>query len=97
MEAKARKRDVLVDATTRFAFYDERIPPDVYNGPLFEKWRREAERTNPHLLFMVKNDLMLHGAEEITAEQYPDAIETAGMKLPLEYKLAPAMRMMALM
>jgi len=26
-----------------FEFYDALIPPDIYNGAAFEKWRREAE------------------------------------------------------
>src|SRR5439155_1838195 len=43
IEAKRRRRDVLVDPAMIFAFYDRHIPAGVFNGPLFEKWRRQAE------------------------------------------------------
>ncbi len=52
LESKGRRRDLLADAKARFAFYDQRIPEGIHNGPLFEKWRREAEGKNPQLLFM---------------------------------------------
>ena len=88
-EAKARRRDVLVDEEARFRFYDARIPQRVYDGFEFEKWRRQAERHNERLLFMQRSDLMLHGAEGVTAELYPDALNIEGVTVPLQYRYDP--------
>ena len=89
IEAKARRRDVLVDEEARFRFFDARIPQRVYDGHEFEKWRRQAEKHNPKLLFMQRYDLMLHGAEGVTAELYPDEITVEGVKLALQYRFDP--------
>jgi ATP-dependent helicase HrpA len=90
LEAKLRTRDVLVDEQVRYDYYDSRIPADVYNVPLFEKWRKQAERDDPKLLLMTRRDLMLHGAEDATAERFPDSLEINGQRFPLAYKLDSA-------
>ena len=89
LEAKARRRDVLVGDEARFNFYDARVPQRVYNGHEFEKWRRQAEKHNPALLFMQRSDLMLHDAAGVTAELYPDELTVSGARLPLEYRYDP--------
>ena len=89
IEAKARRHDVLVDEEARVRFYEARIPQRVYNGHEFEKWRRQAERHNERLLYMSRADLMLHGAEGVTAELYPDAVTVEGVKLALQYRYDP--------
>ena len=89
LEAKARRRDILVDAKTRFAFYDARIPAGIHNGYLFERWRRQAERNNRRLLFMTPQDLMRRSAEEISETQFPAMLVMDGMKLPLQYRFDP--------
>jgi ATP-dependent helicase HrpA len=90
LEAKLRTRDVLVDEQVRYDFYDARIPADIYNVPLFEKWRKQAERDDPKLLHMTRRDLMLHGAEDATAERFPDSLEINGQRFALSYKLDSA-------
>lgn len=89
LEAKSRSRDVLVSDQARFDFYDARIPAGIYNGPLFEKWRRGIERHNPKVLFMTRRDLMMHAAAHVTAEQFPDSMTVQNIRLPLEYHLEP--------
>ncbi len=87
LEAKLRTRDVLVDAQIRYDFYDKRVPAGIYNLPLFEKWRKQAERDDPKLLLMTRKDLMLHGAEDATKERFPDFLLINGESFPLSYKL----------
>ena len=89
IEAKARRRDVLVDEERRVKFYDALVPQRVYNGHEFEKWRRQAEKQRPKLLFMQRSDLMLHNAEGVTAELYPDVLNVEGVKVALEYRFDP--------
>src|SRR5687767_4650519 len=70
LEAKSRTRDVLVDEQVRFDFYDARVPAAIHNAPAFDKWRREAERHNPRILFMTRRDLMRHAANDVTAQLF---------------------------
>lgn len=86
MEAKARRKDMLADEQQRFKFFDPRIPQGIFNGPLFDKWRREAEKGNPKLLFMSPADLLAPGAEPAPANLYPESIALEGMTLALEYR-----------
>lgn len=89
LEAKSRRRDVLVDEELRVAFYAARIPADVYSGAGFERWRGKAERADPKLLFMRREDLMQHAAAAVTGTEFPDRVRVAGMELPLEYHFEP--------
>src|SRR5205085_9646620 len=51
LEHKARRPDILVDEELIHAFYEERVPPHVYNAAAFEQWRVGAERDNKRLLY----------------------------------------------
>jgi ATP-dependent helicase HrpA len=89
LEAKARKRDVLVSEEAIYAFYDERVPADIVNGAGFEAWRTEIERTEPERLLLTREYLMRHAASDITEVQYPDALELGGVRLKLTYRFEP--------
>src|SRR5262249_20106130 len=62
-----------------------------YNGPLFEQWRREAEKENPQLLFMQLADALKSDASDITPERFPDVMRLGSMELPLSYRFEPGM------
>lgn len=89
LEHKTRRQDVLVDDEAIYAFYAARIPADVCSTASFERWRRDAERAQPRLLFMSREELMRHGAAAVTEEQFPEYLEMAGVRLPLKYRFAP--------
>ena len=89
LESKVRKRDLLADIKERYDFFDRRIPQGIYNGPLFEKWRKKAERNEPELLFMNKSHLLVQSVDHITADLYPDQIQSGEMTLPLDYRFDP--------
>ena len=74
LEHKARRQDVLVDEHQLLAFYDAKIPADIFNAASFEKWREGAEKLNPKLLYLTRDDLMRHGADAITAVQFPETL-----------------------
>ena len=90
LEHKARRQDVLVDEHQLFAFYDAKIPADIYNAASFEKWRVEAEKLNPKLLYLTRGDLMRHGADAITAVQFPEKMTLDGIEIPLKYRFEPS-------
>ncbi|MBE2168632.1 MULTISPECIES: ATP-dependent RNA helicase HrpA [unclassified Cobetia] len=89
LEDRARKRDILVDEETLFAFYAERIPEGIYNGRSFDKWRKEAERDNPDVLHLNLDDLMARDAEEVTVARYPEQLHHNSVAYPLSYHFAP--------
>jgi ATP-dependent helicase HrpA len=89
LEHKARRQDVLVDEHVLFAFYDSRVAQGIVNGAGFEKWREEAEKGNPRLLYLTKDDLMRHGAAGVTEAQFPETFELDGVTVPLKYRFEP--------
>lgn len=89
LENKARRRDILVDEQALFDFYDQHIPGDICNRVSFLKWYKEQKRHNKRFLFMRKEDLMQHGATEITADNYPDVWMQGNLVLPLQYNFEP--------
>jgi ATP-dependent helicase HrpA len=89
LEHKARRQDVLVDEHTIFAFYDAVIPVGMHNGAAFERWRRDAERDNPRLLYLTREYLMRHAAAAVTEEQFPQTLDVGGAKLALSYRFDP--------
>ena len=89
LEHKARRQDVLVDEHQLFSFYDAKIPADIVNAASFEKWRTEAEKLNPKLLYLTRDDLMRHGADAITAVQFPEKILLDHVETPLKYRFEP--------
>ncbi|WP_346799220.1 ATP-dependent RNA helicase HrpA [Halomonas sp. Bachu 37] len=89
LEDRARRRDILVDEETLFAFYDERIPEGIVNGKGFEHWRKEAERHQPDLLKFDRAALQARDAQDITEQQYPEHITLGGVVYPLHYHFSP--------
>ncbi|HEX6006654.1 MAG TPA: ATP-dependent RNA helicase HrpA, partial [Burkholderiales bacterium] len=89
LEHKARRRDVLVDEATIFAFYDAIVPADIVNGAGFEKWRRGAEEKNPRLLFLTRDYLMRHAASDVTEAQFPECVRVDSADLKLRYRFEP--------
>ncbi|WP_301911681.1 DUF3418 domain-containing protein [Neisseria viridiae] len=55
----------------------------------FEAWLKTAERDNPRLLFLSRDDLMQHAATHITEEQFPKFWQTADGKFKLSYRFEP--------
>lgn len=89
LEHKARRQDVLVDEHKLFAFYDAKVPADIFQAASFEKWRETAEKANPRLLYLTRDDLMRHGADAITAVQFPENISIDGVDVQLKYRFEP--------
>ena len=89
IENKTRRPDVLVDDETIYAFYDKILDASVVGGSTFEKWRRVAEKENPKVLFMKRDDLMRHDASGVTVQWYPKTYRAAGIEMALTYHFEP--------
>lgn len=89
LEAKARRRDILADEETLFAYYAARLPADIYQTASFEKWYERERAQNPDLLIMREEDVLAREASEVTAAQYPDKLRLGELDLPLSYHFEP--------
>jgi ATP-dependent helicase HrpA len=85
LQQKTRRRDLLAEIQQRFGFYNSRIPEGIYNTPLFEKWRKQAEQDNPQLLFMKLSDIARPEVSEIQSTDFPDEISLGNLKIELTY------------
>ncbi|MEH2921494.1 ATP-dependent RNA helicase HrpA [Samsonia erythrinae] len=89
LEHKSRRRDILVDDETLFAFYDERLPHDIISSRHFDKWWKTASRGNGDLLNFEKSMLIKDGAEQVSALDYPNFWHQGSLKLRLSYQFEP--------
>ena len=89
LEAKTRRRDLMVDSATQFAFYDARLPAEVVDQRSFEQWRGDAERRDRRLLHMRPEDLMAVDPQAAEGGQFPDFMDAGEVELPLTYRFDP--------
>ena len=90
LEHKARRQDVLVDDEAIAAFYERRIPAGVHSLATFERWREDAERSDPRALYLTREALMRHAAlARDRRRSFRRTIALAGNALPLRYRFAP--------
>ncbi|NDL62356.1 ATP-dependent RNA helicase HrpA [Acerihabitans arboris] len=89
LEHKSRRRDILVDDETLFAFYDRRVGGDVVSARHFDTWWREEAKQDPDRLNFEKNMLIKQGADEISALDYPNVWHQGNLKLKLSYQFEP--------
>ena len=89
LEAKSRRRDILVDDEIIYLFYDERLPEKVCGLNHFESWRKKAEQIQSDILLLPKNLLMQHGAYHISENAFPNSLIINGDIYPLFYHFDP--------
>lgn len=83
-----RRRDLLVDDASIAAFYDARIPADIVSVAHFDRWWRDARRTEPGLLDLSISDLVMPELNDAT-EDYPEHWSTAAGELDIDYAFDP--------
>lgn len=86
LEAKLRRRDVLVDEQAMTDFYLQRLPEQVHSVATLEKWLRGHPAD---ALLMSRADLMRRDVPEVAASTHPDSLGLAGNELPLDYVFEP--------
>lgn len=88
VEERERRRDILVGDEAVFAFYDARIPRDVFDVRSFETWWREASEATPRLLEMTEADL-LDDASRADERDFPTRWHQGDQTLSLAYRFEP--------
>ncbi|MCG8707884.1 ATP-dependent RNA helicase HrpA [Brenneria sp. 4F2] len=89
LENKSRRRDILVDDETLFAFYDRRLPHDIISARHFDKWWKTASHEDADLLNFEKSMLIKDGADNVSALDYPNFWHQDSLKLRLSYQFEP--------
>ncbi|HYM36162.1 MAG TPA: ATP-dependent RNA helicase HrpA, partial [Steroidobacteraceae bacterium] len=98
MEAKIRRRDILVDEHAQCTFYLERIPEHVNSVAAMEKWLKEKSRSaksnssrenETRSLLMTLSDLARRATTEISPERFPDTVSIGDNELALTYRFEP--------
>jgi ATP-dependent helicase HrpA len=89
LEARMRRRDILVDDETLFEFYDARIGKDVVSERHFDKWWKEARQQDPALLDFDQSLLISEDADALDDSAYPKTWLHKGFELPLSYEFHP--------
>lgn len=89
LEARMRRRDILVDDETLFEFYDARIGKDVVSERHFDKWWKEARQQDPTLLDFDQSLLISEDADALDDSAYPKTWLHKGFELPLSYEFHP--------
>lgn len=89
LEAKARRRDILADEETLYAFYEARLPAEIHQTATFDSWYRTQSQKDPNLLIMREEDVLAREASEVTAAQYPDTLQFGDLRLSLTYHFEP--------
>ncbi len=89
LEARMRRRDILVDDETLFEFYDARIGKEVVSERHFDKWWKEARQQDPTLLDFDQSLLISEDAAALDDSAYPKTLLHKGFELPLSYEFHP--------
>ncbi|MCU1549280.1 MAG: ATP-dependent helicase HrpA [Arthrobacter sp.] len=89
LEARMRRRDILVDDETLFEFYDARIGTEVVSERHFDKWWKEARQQDPSLLDFDQSLLISEDADALDDSAYPKTWLHKGFELPLSYEFHP--------
>ena len=89
LEARVRRRDIVVEESVIYQFFDERLPADIVNLVAFEQWRKKAEQGNPQLLCMGRELLVQRALNDSIEAQFPDHIQWQGVQYSLHYHFEP--------
>ncbi|MEV0291498.1 MULTISPECIES: ATP-dependent RNA helicase HrpA [unclassified Kribbella] len=88
LEERTRRRDLLVDDETLFAFYDERIGSEVVTGRHFDTWWKKARQRDADLLDFERSLVVREGAE-VREDEFPLTWTRNGMTFDLTYAFEP--------
>ncbi|NJP68085.1 ATP-dependent RNA helicase HrpA [Streptomyces sp. ventii] len=89
LEHRARRRDILVDDETLYAFYDRHVPEFVVSGAHFDSWWKKRRSEEPDLLSFEKSMLINEAARAVTESDYPDTWRQGRLSFAVTYQFEP--------
>ncbi|NHN56055.1 ATP-dependent RNA helicase HrpA [Calidifontibacter sp. DB0510] len=89
LEARARRRDLVVGDDVLYEFYDERLPADIVSGAHFDSWWKKHSKAHPRLLTFTEDLLLSDDAAAVDVADYPKTWHQGDLSLPLTYQFDP--------
>ena len=89
LEARTRRRDLIVGDETLYAFYDKRVPADVVSARHFDSWWKKAGRQDPTLLTFTEDLLLSDRADQVDTDAYPTSWRRGSLELAVTYRFEP--------
>ena len=89
LEARTRRRDILVGDEVLAEFYEKRLPAEVVSARHFDTWWKQARRASPELLTFTEDLLVRDEAGDIGADAFPTTWHQGDLDLPLTYQFEP--------
>lgn len=86
MEDRARRRDLLVGEDAIFDLLDARIPGHITDVRRFDRWWRDAQQQDPHLLDLAIDDLVTVDVDEVDLDAFPERWDD---EVGLDYEFDP--------
>ncbi len=89
LEHKSRRRDILIDDESLYAFYDQRVSAEVVSSRHFDSWWGQVSREQPELLNFQREMLIREGSAGVSEHDFPNFWQLDSLKLPLSYQFEP--------
>lgn len=85
-EARFRRRDLLVDETTRAAFYEACLPAGVLDRKTLQQWIRKHGDSELHF---DEDSLLRHSGVTLPENAFPQTLRIGSMPIALSYRFEP--------
>lgn len=85
-EAKARRRDLLLDAEQLAALYECALPSEVVDVPSLARW---IKRGGDEKSLKFSKSQLIAATDHTVVEDFPDTLKVGDLRLPLSYTFEP--------
>lgn len=89
LEHQSRRPDILVDDSLIQAFYEQLLPPEIYQTATLESWYKGLSKEQSQALMLTRDALMRHEAAGVTTDVFPKTLEWQGVRLAVDYHFEP--------
>jgi ATP-dependent helicase HrpA len=89
LEARSRRRDLVLTDERLAELYDRWVPADVVSSRHFERWWRDARHQSPDLLTFTLDDFVEPGAALVDPADFPPTWTHDDLVLDLSYVFEP--------
>lgn len=89
LEDKARRRGIVVDDDTLYAFYDAKLPATATTAANFDRWWKKTSSKNPDLLDFDPAALVNPDSHDVSENAFPDMWRQGTLSFNLAYRFEP--------
>lgn len=89
LQAKLRSYDLLRAESTRYEFYQARIPDGVYDTATLKKWLKTLSNDETKRLEFSLAEICTHSIDPTTLKRFPDELPVMDETVRLEYRFEP--------